>query len=109
MAEHFGIGLLQKITLCGECNRCGLCCVEHVGKDRLICEHLEMSNLGHANGTRCRVYDRRYDGMPIVMFADDGGGWVPSVCFKDSPGEVHAILEKGIDQGCSLTVELKEG
>ncbi len=102
---YFAANLMKSIRLVGECNRCGICCVNQEGTDRFICENLEMTNLGQPNGTRCTVYDKRYNGMPILMYADDGR-WVRSLCMKDSAEESQIILDKGIGKGCSLTVQM---
>jgi len=105
---HFADGLAEQlapvITLTGVCNRCGLCCVEDVEGVEVVCEHLEASKVGQADGTRCKAYQTREDGMPITMRSDDGRVVVDTRCAKDSEAETAKILTC-LGRGCSLTVE----
>ena len=84
------------MKLVGTCNQCGLCCMEGDSK----CYHLEVSPLG---GTRCLVYNMRYNGMPIILHK---GNVVTGIaaCAKDSEAEDMEIIKKGIGKGCSLKV-----
>lgn len=82
----------------GECNRCGLCCT--LGPYR--CVHLRATDkLGAPGATSCAVYDRRYDGMPIIGVDAGGRPRVAGVCRKDSPKET-AVIVQWIGKGCSL-------
>ena len=85
------------MRLVGECNRCGAC---YRDRDGYACLHL----LPDGDRTRCEVYDRRYDGMPIVLIAPDGLSMRGGTCAKDSPAEARAIVERGIGRGCSLAI-----
>ena len=108
MVTHFAPALSEHVNLLGSCNRCGRCCVAMVEGVRFICENLEMTSLGNPEGSRCLVYNKRFDGMPIVMLNDEGDAFVPAVCHKDSEAEVRDILERGIGNGCSYLVQIKE-
>ena len=56
----------MKFSLDGECNRCGICCVERETGAR--CENLEINGaVGAPMTTRCKVYGERYNGMPVRM------------------------------------------
>jgi len=90
------------IKLVGECNRCGLCCYDAAGAK---CLNLEViSTPGQPNATRCRVYNKRYDGMPIVLQHQESGELIGGVCRLDSIDETLAIINSGIGKGCSLEV-----
>jgi len=91
------------LKLTGTCNRCGLCCYDELG---YRCLNLEVTaSPGQPQATRCRVYDKRYDGMPIVLqhptTADIHGG----TCALNSTAETMAIIETGFGKGCSLAIE----
>jgi len=94
------------VTLTGVCNQCGRCCEVVVDGVRLRCEHLAASAIvGTPGATECRVYAARYDGLPIWLTdLRTGQPRLRSHCAKGSPAETQAILERGIGQGCSLTV-----
>ncbi len=81
--------------LVGICNQCGLCCMD--GRDR--CINLEIMAIGT---TRCRLYQERYNGMPIVLVSPDNIVTHVGICGKDSIYEDRAIIQKGIGKGCSL-------
>lgn len=51
--------------LFGSCSRCGSCCL--VGEYR--CDNLE-GQIGGA--TSCRVYEERFNGMPITLINAEG-------------------------------------
>jgi len=92
------------IKLIGECNKCGLCCYSPEG---FKCLNLEVVKVpGQPEATRCRVYDKRYDGMPIVMQQRGTAAITGGVCRKDSFDETMAIFETGIGKGCSLQVAI---
>jgi hypothetical protein len=93
---------LSTMKLTGECNLCGACCFSKYGA---VCENLEiLTRQGLPNTTRCTVYSKRYNGMPIRMIAKDGRRLRGYYCAKNSPAEVEAIIEMGIKRGvCSLT------
>lgn len=87
------------MTLVGECNRCGLCCMQ----DGHRCIYLAVDGKpGEPNATRCTAYERRYDGMPIAGVDANGKVKVIGVCRKDSPKETQ-IIAQFIGKGCSLT------
>jgi len=91
------------IKLTGTCNQCGLCCYSPEG---FKCLNLEVVKVpGQPEATRCRVYDKRYDGMPIVMQQPGTGDIAGGVCALDSFAETMTILETGIGKGCSLEIE----
>ena len=106
---HFSADLAPMVQFTGDCNQCGICCVTHIDGHRYFCEHLEVKNLGEPGGTRCKVYDKRYDRMPITLMREDMGACEWSFCFKGSLEETKIILKYGIGQGCSYQVEMKEG
>jgi hypothetical protein len=90
------------LSLVGQCNQCGFCCTDGDMK----CEHLEVtSELGAPMSTRCIVYDKRYDGMPIAMLGPAGSRM--SVCRKDSADETSGVMS-WIGRGCSLDVAGEE-
>lgn len=83
----------------GECNRCGLCCIQN----GLRCIHLAVdSTPGTASATRCTAYARRYDGMPIAGVDKDGHVRTIGICRKNSVEETQ-IIAQFIGKGCSLT------
>lgn len=73
----------------------------------LRCEHLEVSgSIGQPWASRCRAYRTRYDGMPIHLNDIRTGRRVErSICAKNSLAETDAILDRGIERGCSLSVD----
>ena len=89
------------MMLTGECNQCGACCFTKHGA---VCENLEiLTRPGLPDATRCKVYSKRYDGMPIRMIARDGRLLKGYYCAKNSRAEVDVIVEMGIKKGvCSL-------
>jgi len=73
------------------------------------CLNLEViSRPGLPNATRCRVYDKRYDGMPIVLQHPATGEIRGGVCRLDSTAETLSIIETGIGKGCSLEIDRTE-
>ena len=84
----------------GSCNKCGTCCFIGVFK----CENLEVTGIiGMPNATRCKVYDKRYSDMPILLTAPDGR-MMTGFCLHDSLAE-EMELTKLIKAGqCSLEV-----
>ena len=90
--------------LAGTCNRCGNCCTD--GPYR--CSNLAVTKkLGEPEATVCKVHSTRYDQMPIILGVNIGCCGIvimTSWCAKDSDAEVKAIVEKGINRGCSLKV-----
>lgn len=101
------------VRLEGACNQCGLCCTMAVNGTRVACEFLEITRVpGEPLATRCTVYDRRWQGMPIRMVDPEGlvvfdrGARI--VCGVGSIGEALSILSRGIGKGCSLTPAFEE-
>jgi len=91
------------IQLTGTCNKCGLCCYDELG---FKCLNLEVVKApGQPDATRCRVYDKRYDGMPIVLQHPQTCDFRGGTCGKDSLTETFAIIEAGIGKGCSLEID----
>ena len=90
------------VTLTGECNQCGRCC--EYGD--IVCQYLDIhGEIGSNHATSCKVYLLRYNGMPVNGINRYTGRVVlHSVCYKDSPGEVKTIVDRGIGKGCSLTL-----
>lgn len=76
----------------------------------LRCEHLEvLCPIGQPRASRCRVYQIRYDGMPIQLNDIRTGRRVEiSLCAKNSRAETDAIVSQGIGRGCSLTVTMEK-
>lgn len=93
----------MELKLSGQCNLCGLCCF--VGN--LRCENLEILTFpGMPFSTRCRVYAKRYDMMPIRMLNSSGEAVGEASCAgAGTPLETLEIMQKGIGKGCSLKVE----
>lgn len=54
--------------------------------------------------TYCTVYNKRTQGMPIVMVNKEGLAVNIANCYFDHPNETMGILERGIGKGCSLRV-----
>ena len=95
---------MRDIKLSGECNLCGACCLGINGER---CEHLQLlTAVGMPSGTRCDIYQKRYDGMPIVMVAKDGSRISGQYqCALNSPAETQAIvgcIGRGL---CSMTID----
>lgn len=95
----------RQSLLTGTCSRCGLCCEI----DGFRCLNLINAPPGPIvpailpGPTTCAVYDRRYDGMPIVLM-DDKGHAIGATCGKGSLEEDMAIVERGVGKGCSMKV-----
>jgi len=91
------------IKLTGTCNQCGLCCYSPEG---FKCLNLEVVKVpGQPEATRCRVYDKRYDGMPIVMQDPTTGELYGGTCALDSFTETMAVIESGFGKGCTLKLD----
>lgn len=92
------------LVLRGECNMCGLCCVEERDGELYRCMDLvQAGRIGQPYATACTAYEQRYDRMPIVLRAESGKrihGW----CGKNSIEETRAIVQRGIGKGCSYEV-----
>lgn len=91
---------MAQFRLVGECNRCGLCCMD----GDLRCNYLRVAMLGTPGGTTCAVHANRYPGMPIMLV--DGAGKVAALaqCAHGTPQDDIEIMAKGIGRGCSLRV-----
>lgn len=102
--------VLDVKRLAGACNGCGMCCTGEWEGKTYKCLHLEITrSVGQPNATRCRVYDKRFDGMPVPLVDETTNqvftlGW----CWKDSEEETAAIISRGIGRGCSLVLVDKE-
>lgn len=73
------------------CLRCGRCCTVRLPEGVGRCEYLEDVRPGE---TRCRVYARRFDGLPVrILFP--GGQVLRSHCTKDTPREAMSTLLRG--------------
>ena len=85
----------------GKCRRCGLCCLS--GKRQYQCEHLEViTAVGAAGGTRCRVYESRWQGMPIKMM-DQGSGRAVYMTVCDITEQMPlAEWKRNMPAGCTL-------
>lgn len=101
----------QPITWLGTCNRCGLCCSMEVKGYLLVCEHLravisggQTKPLGAPEASRCGVYERRVDGMPIRLLDATGTPRMEGQCRKDHWLEDERIIARGIGKGCSLRI-----
>lgn len=72
---------------------------------RFRCIHLQVSNfVGLPGATFCNKYKSRKDGMPIVLYdVAKTGHMVESTCASASDDEDQAIIERGLNKGCSLT------
>lgn len=109
MTVHVATELLPMVKLAGECNRCGLCCSGQVDGLAWACEHLQLTPgvpFGAPGASKCRVYERRVDGMIITVYFANGDRAM-SQCFKNSVRETELIL-RHIGKGCSLTIGVKE-
>jgi hypothetical protein len=70
-----------------------------------LCENLVIAGeIGAPMATRCKVDDKRYNGMPVAMIDSAGGVAGYTLCFKDSADEAVTIIRAGIGRGCSLVV-----
>jgi hypothetical protein len=86
----------------GNCNQCGLCCF--VG--RYKCENLEVTSIiGAPSATRCKVYEKRYNDMPILLKSPEGHIRT-GFCLKDTPGEEQSIIPLIRSGQCSMEEEL---
>ena len=86
----------------GTCNQCSRCC--WIGSFK--CEHLEITGIaGMPWSSRCRVHDKRYTDMPILM-TDPHGAIKQAFCLHDAgPAEDDRLIQL-IRQGqCSLREE----
>lgn len=100
--------VMARLTLEGDCNRCGQCCTIERGAARYACEHLIWDFTEGPGATHCAVYDRRVDGMPITLYnMNDRSDGMTSTCGKNSAGETWAILARGIGRQCSLQVRIE--
>lgn len=99
----------------GTCNRCGLCCTADRDGQRLVCEHLRAEKpvkpLGQPEASRCAVYEYRHQLRPLKIRLLNGSGvaMAEALCFKDTWQEDHVIADRGIGQGCSLTIPIHRG
>ena len=86
------------MSISGHCNQCGVCCFVGAFK----CEYLDIGGIpGNAMATRCRVYDKRWTDMPIIL-ADPHGAIMQGFCLHGSQAEEFE-LTKLIRQGqCSM-------
>ena len=84
----------------GVCNQCGHCC--YVGAFK--CEYLDVGGIpGMPMATRCRVYDKRFTDMPILL-ADPYGNVKQGYCLHGSAAE-EVDLASLIRQGqCSMEI-----
>ncbi len=91
------------IVLLGACCRCGACCDDPIyGRcENLIVE--EGKKIGEEGASRCGVYEKRYNGMPIRVISKTGA-ILNTVCLKDSVEETKEIVTRGMGRGCSLRV-----
>lgn len=96
-----------RLDLRGECNRCGLCCVQETPEGRVVCEHLravDLGALGTAGASTCTVYEQRVNGMAIRMLTTGRSEVaVMSRCYQNAWQEDYAIAQR-IGQGCSYTI-----
>ena len=107
------IPLYYRLTLEGECSRCGLCCSFTQDGQRLFCEYLDINDdLGQPMATSCRIWSDRTVNMPIRMINEHGDIIrdidAGTTCCSGTPNETRIILDRGIGRGCSLTVRLTE-
>ena len=59
-----------RLDLRGECNRCGLCCIQETPAGRVVCEHLRTvvtPAAGNRRRVNMHVYAARVNGMAIRM------------------------------------------
>jgi hypothetical protein len=89
--------------------------VAEVDGRRVVCEYLvaefPVQPLGTPMASRCRAYEYRHPSRPLEIRMLDAQGAAKLVgrCFKDTWQEDHAIAERGIGKGCSLTLKVHEG
>lgn len=91
---------MERIT--GICNQCGLCC--YIG--RYKCENLEVTGfIGMANATRCKVYEKRFNNMPIILKTPEGEV-MHGYCLKGVKEEDDIIAQYIRTGQCSMKEEL---
>jgi len=93
------------IHLTGTCNQCGLCCYDELGAKCLNLEVVKDKYPGQPEATHCRVYDKRYDGMPIILQHPADGSIRGGTCRLNSVAETLSIIETGFGKGCSLEIK----
>lgn len=95
---------VSRYRLEGECNQCGLCCLDSFAGRATRCEHLlVMGNVGEPMATVCMVHAERRPGMTIRMVDRiTGEPLALGLCQHTTPDEVTLIRERGIGKGCSL-------
>ena len=93
----------------GDCNLCGRCCeitVNHIERGATVfrCSNLGVfDQIGIAGATLCMVWDKRWQGMPIVMVSEDGKIAFHSRCMMTYPRDTDAIPPE-----CSYQWDSKE-
>lgn len=70
----------------------------------LHCIYLKFQGkLGEPLATRCKIYDKRYIGMPIFLVSAAGIIEGMGTCtFGDKIADEKEIIAKGIGKGCSM-------
>lgn len=107
MNQH-GQPIHVKLTLLGDCNRCGRCCSAEISGVFSVCEHLRYERLddvraGVEQASWCARYADRTDGMPVSMLVVDGSVVLEVFrCYVNSANETRTIIERGLGSGCSL-------
>lgn len=100
---------LATISLVGECNQCGRCCMHIYNGEEVFCEHLRQTGegLGNPSASYCDVYETRTDGMPIAMLNEQGKHVYNTICSKDSELETRTIVRTMLScYGCSLSLKI---
>ena len=71
---------------------------------RFRCIHLQVRNfVGLPGATFCNKYKERKNGMSIVLYdVARTGHAIESTCGSGSDEEDQAIIERGLNKGCSL-------
>jgi hypothetical protein len=94
----------MRYRLEGECNQCGLCCLDSFQGRPTRCEHLAViGDVGQPMATICTVHAERLPGMTIRMVDRlTGEPLVGGLCQHNTTDEVTLIRARGIGKGCSL-------
>lgn len=103
--QHQSKSVMAKLSLEGECNKCGQCCSFIANGERVYCEHLaRYDELGKENATACKVWHSKWNDMPIRIINAKGEHVSNAKCQVGSEHETRIIFARGIGKGCSLTV-----
>lgn len=90
------------MSLKGTCNQCGNCCT--LGP--YVCANLDVkAPIGTPLATRCLVYNRRSNDMPIVLVNYKTGDAFNGYCLHGSKAEEMALTDLVRQGKCSLEID----